>query len=236
MREGLVAANPIKGLAIPLKTRADAERDAFSPDELHLLFEKSPLYAGCRSERNRHTPGPRVIQDSKFWLPLIGLYSGMRLEEIARLRVCDLRQEQGVWVFDVNGQGDKKLKTPHSRRLVPVHPDLVWRGLLQYHEKLRRVGIEKLWPDLTPGADGFYSSPFSKWFGRYKKKIGIANPKLTFHSLRHTVIDRLKQRDVPEQKIRELVGHKSDSITMSRYGKPFSPAALLEVVKLLDLS
>lgn len=234
VNEGLIGANPMRGMSIPLKSRADAERDAFNDADLKLLFERSPLYAGCLSERERHKAGPHIYRDAKFWLPLIGLYSGMRLEEIARLRVSDVRQEEGVWVFDVNGDGGKKLKTAHSVRVVPVHPELLRLGLLEHCKEVSENGRDRLWPDLRIGNDGFYSSPFSKWFGRFKRSIGIASPRLTFHSLRHTFINRLKQKGVPESKIRALVGHKEDSITLGRYGKRYEPAVMYETICLID--
>src|SRR5262249_27843927 len=131
-------------------------------------------------------------------LPLIGLYTGMRLEEIAQLRPGDVQEVQGVWCFNVNADAGKKLKTEHSRRYVPIHSALVAAGLLNHVAEAQAQRVERLWSDIERGNDGFYSSPFSKWFGRYKRAIGIANPKLSFHSLRHTVIDHLKQKGVEE--------------------------------------
>jgi integrase len=232
--EGLIGENPARGLAIAIKRRADSERDAFGAGDLRLLFESSPLYRGCASERHRDTPGDLIIRDAKFWLPLVALYSGMRAEEIAQLTVSDLRQIDGIWAFDVNTAADKKLKTAQSSRLVPVHSTLIRLGLLSHADELRASGESRLWPDMPRGNDGFYSSPFSKWFGRYKRKIGIGNPKITFHSLRHTIIDHLKQKDVPVVAIKELVGHVVSDITTGRYGKRLSMDKLQVAVERLD--
>ena len=63
-------------------------------------------------------------QASHFWIPLIGLYTGMRLEEIAQIYVSDVRKAKGVWCIDVNeDKPDKHVKT--GARLVPLHPVLV---------------------------------------------------------------------------------------------------------------
>ncbi len=129
IREGLVTNNPAQGLRLTTRHRLDAERDVFTLRELKLLFERSPLYTGCMSEKHRARPGTLILRDAKFWLPLIALYSGMRLEEIAQLRVEDVRQIDGVWVFDVNASLGNKLKTTDSTRLVPIHPDLTRTGL-----------------------------------------------------------------------------------------------------------
>ena len=233
VEEKLIPENPVKGLKLASSKRADQEREAFSNSDLMALFKLSPLYQGCLSERQRDQSGGRIIKDAKYWLPLIGLYSGMRLEEIAQLQVQDLREVDGIWVFDVNGKGDKKVKTQQSERLVPVHSKLIEMGLIQY---CNQVKGSQLWPELKRGNDGFYSSPFSKWFGRYKKKVGIDNPKVTFHSLRHTFINALKQHGVEEAKIKELVGHKETSITMGRYGKRYEPRALSTTIELLTFA
>ena len=52
-------------------------------------------------------------RDGKFWLPLIALYSGMRMGEIVQLLASDLKQEGDIWYFDVSrGEGNEKtLKT-----------------------------------------------------------------------------------------------------------------------------
>lgn len=41
----------------------------------------------------------------------------------------------------------------------------------------------------------------SKWFGHYKTKLGIADPRKTFHSFRHTLIDELRDAGVQDSLI-----------------------------------
>jgi integrase len=214
VREGLLSDSPARGLLVQINRRPDLERDAFSPEELRGIFAALSTQAGAR-----------------YWLPRIALYSGMRLEEIAQLRPADLREVAAVWCFDVNGDHGKKLKTAGSARLVPIHPDLIAAGLLTYRDA--NAGKPSLWPDLSRGADGFMSSPFSKWFGRFKRAAGIANPRLTFHSFRHTFVDAMKQAGEDELVIKELVGHANASITTGRYGKRLAPGRLYAAVSRL---
>lgn len=112
-----------------------------------------------------------MTRDGKFWVPLIALYSGLRLGEIVQLLAADLREEQGVWFFDVTKGEDKSLKTANSERRVPVHPQLLELRLLELKGKNKR-----LFPDIEPGQDGYYSHNFSKWWGRYARRIGFAGP------------------------------------------------------------
>ena len=175
-----------------------------------------------------------IIKDAHFWLPLIALFTGMRLEEVAQLRCRDIKQVNGVWVIDVNMSDGNRLKNQNSQRLIPIHSALLEIGLLDDANKTMASGCERLWPEFKRCKHGSYSAGYSKWFGRYKNLIGITDPKKTFHSFRHTFIDQLKQIDVPDGKIQELVGHANHSITTGRYGKPYRPNALKEIIDGLD--
>jgi integrase len=232
--EGYISANPALRFRAVHRVRADTQRAAFSVDDLSLLFEKSPMYRGCLSARERNHVGSMIIKDSHFWLPLIALFTGMRIEEIAQLRCRDIKQVDDVWVIDVNAADGNRLKNQNSQRLIPIHSELLAIGLVDHTEKANASGYERLWPEFKRSKHGSYSAGYSKWFGQYKNLIGIKDPKKTFHSFRHTFIDRLKQLDVPDGKIQELVGHANHSITTGRYGKPYRPAALKEVIEVLD--
>ena len=58
----------------------------------------------------------------------------------------DVRREGEIWVIDINAHGDKRLKTESSARLVPIHPQLIGLGWLDYVEYCPR-GQERLFPD-----------------------------------------------------------------------------------------
>lgn len=128
--------NPTKGLMPP---EDEPKRDAFTAEELKTLF-RSPMYTGHSSITRRDVTGLAVVKDFKYWFPLIGLHTGMRVEEIAKLRTEDVRQEDGVWCFDI-----KKAKTKAGERLVPIHPRLIALGFLSH---VKSVKHERLWPDL----------------------------------------------------------------------------------------
>ena len=208
-------------LTIPNKKRPDGERDPFTADELQTLFN-GYLYQG---EFPPHTK-PHPYQ---FWLPLIGLYTGMRIEEICQLYASDLKQIDGVWCLDINEDNpDKSVKTS-ERRIVPLHPFLV--------EELNFVGYVKSLPDqkdrIFPELKRIknrYSHHASLWFSDFKQRCGIVAPprKKTFHSFRHTVIDHLLQKDIQDRIISMLVGHSIQGQTKGRYGKRLKSKLLLE--------
>ena len=216
--EGYIVKVPGQGVKVAGvgKSNPAERRHPYSTEQLKRIFS-SPLYTGHKSEKCRHEPGQAVIRDGKFWVPLIALYSGMRMGEIVQLLVADIRQEAGVWYFDVNeGEEDEKaLKTDSSKRRVPVHSVLIEAGLLGL-VKQKSAG-DRIFTDIQRGNDGYFSHNFSKWYGRYSRKIGAHTSKTAFHSFRHTFKDALQRAEVQEYISKALLGHADKSVH-SQYG------------------
>lgn len=207
--------NPTKGLMPP---EDDPKRDAFTPEELEKLFS-SPLYTGHWRADRRERAGSVLVKDFKYWFPLIGLHTGMRVEEIAKLRKADVQQIDGVWCFDV-----RDAKTKAGERLVPIHPRLIALGLLDH---VRSVNHERLWPELTASSEGAYSPRFCVSFPEYRRMIGIDREGLVFHSFRHLFTSYLLNiQGVEERMVSFLVGHKVKSMTGGRYGNKLITAKM----------
>ena len=213
VKNGFMSMNPADGMQIRRSKRPDEERKPYTKQDLIKIFHSKEYLEG----KHRHV--------YCRWTPLIALYTGCRLEEICQLHLEDVRQEDGVWVFDINNSHEKNVKTLSSIRLVPIHPKLIELGLLDYSEGLRKKGEKRLFPELRQRRDG-YGQTVSKWYQRYKKNCGIEEGK-TFHSFRHTFITHLKHKQVDPFMIHELDGHAIDSETMGRYGKRYTPEILL---------
>jgi len=208
-------SNPFgKGIKLPLDER-EKSRELFGLEELRALFG-SAIYA--RGLRPLGGGG-----EASFWFPLIGLLSGMRLEEIAGLRVRDLRhnEETGRWLFDVRQHEGRSLKTASSVRLVPVHSELVRIGLVQYRESLGSSGQgdeAPLWPGVKSGKGRPMSAAWSKWFGRYLRADGgVPDRRKVFHSFRHTFKRMARDAGLSEEMHDALTGHAGGGVGRS-YG------------------
>ena len=219
---GYCSSNPFEGLSIKNKTRAADRRDPFTDEELTQIFGTKGFVR----------PNPK--RPNHYWIPLVALYTGARLEEIAQLHVEDIKELEGTWCLDINEEADKKVKSDASKRVIPLHDELLSLGFIGFVESQKSHGHDRLFPELRKGRDG-YGHSFQKWFGREKTKAGF--PKLTksFHSLRHTFIDRLRNLGVDEAKLAALAGHTNSSIT-STYGQGYHIAQLHEVVNKLRFS
>jgi integrase len=62
-----------------------------------------------------------------------------------------------------------------------------------------------------------------------RKDAGITDPRLVFHSIRHTVKDRLRAARVPEAEQRALLGHAGQGVADS-YGLGFPLNVLRDAV------
>lgn len=71
----------------------------------------------------------------------------------------------------------------------------------------------------------------SKWFGRYKTKLGITDPRKTFQSFRHTLIDDLRDAGVQDSLIKRIVGHEDGAVTFSIYGSRSPLKAMLDAIR-----
>lgn len=142
---------------------------------------------------------------------LIGLYSGMRLNEICSLTTDDIVIEESVRCLRIS-----KGKTKNAARLVPVHPSI--NGLI---DKLIQNHTDKFLfrhAALTDRADGKRSTWHTQQFTRAKRKaLGEKETeRKVFHSLRGMFITELDRLKVPEDRIALLVGHERGVQSPSR--------------------
>jgi integrase len=219
-REGYVFKNVAEAINIPIKKSIDEERSAYSDEDLSAILA---LVTNSISNLN----------PERKWIPLIGMFSGMRQDEICQFYVEDIQCIDNIWCFNVNDEKDKKLKNLASRRIVPIHPFLLDQGLLAYIEQVNAEEQERVWSNLTFSKINGYSNLFGKWYQRFNRQHVTQDKRKVFHSLRHSFANNLKQEGVSESLIAELMGHKNHSITMGRYGKRYEPLKLLDALKSL---
>lgn len=176
----------------------------YSTEELNLLFH-APLFNVPEDERIR--PRKHTIVTALRWVPLIALYSGMRLGEICQLRTVDARRDGKVWFFNVTDEAEgQSVKTVAGIRRVPVHSVLVQCGLLDY---LKALPTGSLWPALKPGGpDGKLSWYLSKRFTEFRRDTGIDRVRLSFHSLRKNFATALDNAGANRDDIAALIGHE----------------------------
>ena len=211
-----VQENPvISGLIPPKKQNTREQRQPFDdPEDLNKIFDPETYLEWSRS------------RPSRFWLPLMALYTGCRLEEMAALYTEHVHQVDGLWCIEVIDDYDREIKNRNAIRTVPLHPTLV--NQFKFPEYVNNVKTDRVFPELKM-VNFKYGHDFSKGFGRYlRNKIKIKDPKKTFHSFRHNVSNHLYQKVVAESSIEELTGRAGKTETRTRYTKALRVPTLYE--------
>jgi integrase len=202
---------------------------SYKTDELKKLFS-TPLLRNIPTEQ-RIRPPNYTFENAMAWIPLVGLFSGMRSNEICQMRASDVQRKEGIWLFNVSDDNTgQRLKTEAATRIVPIHSELVRCGFVDYVQALPRDG--QLFPALKPGGpDGKYNHYFAKRFTEYRRKCGVTAPRTSFHSFRKNVAQALKDKRATAAEIAELIGHEQ-GFTFSVYAPMQLPMkALKELIE-----
>lgn len=180
------------------KTHESYER--FTGEELKALFH-SEAYT-------RNT----FRKASDYWLPLIGLYTGARIDEIASLLVANIVEIKGVWCYflssrDANNSG----KNQYAPRWVPIHPELLKAGLLEHWQRVKAEGHQRLFPECGSAKRDGPGKRATVDFTDYRRSVGVGamegRSKKVFHSFRSTLISELVQRKTDDYTRQKILGH-----------------------------
>jgi integrase len=200
-----------------------SRRQEWEPEDLQKWFS-SPIY----TERFRPKGG---MGEAAYWLPVLGLYHGFRLGEMCQLRRTDLIVKQKIDCLiirpsDEDDDGpERTVKTAESERIVPLHKDVV-KDFLAYAKTLDG---EQMFPLIRPDTRGRWSGHWSKWFGRYRRTIGLDSRWIDFHSWRHSFKAAATAAHVPERASDEISGHQAASI-----GRTYGSVPIPTLKKYID--
>jgi len=172
----------------------------------HFLRRGRPLPKQLSQDQVR-TLFTRITHPRDYALALLMLRCGLRVSEVARLRLADLDWEQQSLRID-QGKGRKDRIVSLSadalgalRTCLALRPAVVPDGLVFWHQKRPHRALS--------------SKGIQKQIERYAKAAGI---KASCHSLRHTFASNLLEAGAEVITIKELLGHASIA-SSERYAK-----------------
>lgn len=155
-----------------------------------------------------------LASPSRYWVPMLSIFTGARMAEVAGIQVVDVRQDEGIWLLDLNEAGPRRLKNQNSLRKVPLHQKLIELGFIDFVQSQDRSGEIMVFPDVK-ALSGKYSHYLSRWFGRFRKSHGFQG--LVFHELRNSMADELQAAGVEESVSQAILGHKNKGMTYGLY-------------------
>lgn len=225
--KGYISINPFVGVKLVMneRKRADQVRKMFEESEIQKIVDHVLVY-----------PKDAVfVQPSMFWVPLIAMFSGMRLNEICQLYKEDVVTIEGIPCMSINdSRPDQRIKNENSVRNVPVHKKLIEFGLLKYVDGL--PDKTRLFPDLAAFRDG-YGHSFKKFMPLIRDCVTDDKYKV-FHSFRHGVATLLSRAKASTTFAADLLGHSrpGNLITTEVYTGRSTIDLLNETVNLIQFS
>lgn len=190
-------------------------RKPWLPHQLTELFA-SPVWSGTDSGpphvTKRHLPGTKIHREAYWWLPVLALWTGARLEELAQLHHEDLvRDVTGIPFIKIHDDGIRRVKNPHSIRNVPIHSMLIRLGFLDLFDP-RKKG-QRIFMDLSPsGRLKKLGDTYSTHFTDYRRRCGLYEELRDFHSFRRTFIGSLRTKaKVDIMTIAAMAGHDQET-------------------------
>lgn len=223
--KGWIAGNPMAGIDVLDPIDPSEKRHPLTTDHLNAIFTTTPWTMPF---------DPADPNPSRYWAPLIGLYSGARLTDICGQLVEEMATLDGVKLFNfAHRPNERHIKGGKSRR-VPVHPALLEMGFWNFVEDARRSGRRQLFPDVKRDLVGKWGDNTSKWFSRKIKHLGLQGRNLSFHSLRHTFEDALRRAELHGTALADAITGRWTPGISKNYGSKYPVGKLYDAVSCVE--
>ncbi|MEI9426857.1 site-specific integrase [Mesorhizobium sp. Cs1299R1N3] len=237
----LLPHNPAETLR-PLKRdaqRAEDKRPPFTLDQIKAFFASS-FYASCAP--NASIPYAKADREWRFWLPLLSIFTGARPNELCQMLPGDVKcSTKGTWFLDVvasfddddagSGKPAKTLKTATSRRKIPIHPELLALGFVEFAKTKQEAKAERLFGHLKKDMYGNWAAYSLKRFrDSFLPEAITIGPKQTFYSFRHSFRDALRRCDAGPDTLKALGGWSQGTVISDNYGDKSNPDLHVEAM------
>lgn len=234
-RGWLTEGNPTVGIKMEdWRAKADTllvpARKRFEEHHLNAIFQH-PWFSGCQSTTISYQPGEVLLDDMRYWAPVVALYTGARAGELGGLMLDEIHLDDvapHIWIRR-NKYRDTKSKLD---RHVPILDALIELGFQDYVTRVRQTGSDRLFPDWKlpmkdPSNDTHYNWGNAKWIRAFNRtvipstlphlaNVGTRSP-VVFHSLRGSFKFMLLGHGHPHL-ANAIIGHQQDDIDKAYIG------------------
>lgn len=196
----------------------------YTPEDLRTITTSALYDKSKHSRRGANTA-------SRWWLPLLGLWTGARVGELTQMHLSDIREIDGILCAIVDDEEEmekakrtKRLKTQAARRIFPIHSALIDLGFEDYVSQVRAAGATRLLESIALGSEK-PGSQASKWFNEtYRDNYlppSFKQEGKVFHSFRCTFITAAINAKVDLLDLQSMVGHEPKQLaeTATYFGR-----------------
>ena len=228
-----ILENPVETVKVVVSEKKEPARIPYSFQQIETILSSS-LFRESVDEK---------MMEYRY-IVLLAIFTGARLEEIARLHMADIGEEDGIpYIFIRPHEEDgHTVKTVSARRRTPIHPNLMNEfGFRSFVEERRSERQKYVFPVMNRGkvgTKGAISHNFSRWYGMYLDEIGLKDKKLTFHSFRHSWKLFGRRAGIDKSVLDVIQGHSVRSVSFDygrdAYGSPYPLKVLFEAVTKIE--
>jgi integrase/recombinase XerC len=197
LRRGVVAATPVKNLAMP---KLEKRLPRFlSVDQLRALLE-APMKLASSEQTTDDGTVVDAVTAARDVAILETIYScGLRISELCGLRAEDVNEREQL--VRVRGKGKKE-------RQVPVG-EAALRAIRRYWEAagFAPLGTEPVFRARADSPKPVTAQTVQKKLKRYLAAAGL-DPAITPHKLRHSFATHLLDAGADLRSVQELLGHR----------------------------
>lgn len=227
------------------RKRAREKRANWTRQEIARLLD-APIWSGCKNLDYRFKVGTEIFHDAWYWLPLMYILYGGRSSELAGLGLAEVHENDEIPYFMVDYTDLRALKNVQSIRKLPIHPELIRLGFIDYVGAMRAAGHKQLFPEMHSEksksfASTFYKSVFTSW-----RKWGFPDGTTWRHEVRGVVKDKdvhsfrgvalkLMKGKVQDSVRVDIIGHEGDGTTERVYDEEADLDEKLKALELLSL-
>lgn len=224
------------------RKRARDKRANWTRQEIGRLLD-APIWSGCEGLDLRFKAGTEIFHDAWYWLPLMYILYGGRSSELAGLGLAEVHEGAEIPYFKVDYNDLRGLKNVQSIRKLPIHPELIRLGFINYVTAMREAGHSQLFPEMvSPSSQSFASTfykavfnPWRKWAfpngteWRHEDRGQIKDKDV--HSFRGVPTSMMKGKVADSVRV-DILGHEGEGTTARVYDEE---AELEEKLKALEL-
>ncbi len=214
----------------------------FDPDnyKLNVIAKLPRIAATKKADRKPHMPYSydQLInmfnpthsffrdESDMFFTCLVAMFTGVRSNGAATLQYNDIRDVDGIPCIEfTDNHAIKALKTDSSERIVPIHPQLLKLGFVDYVRRKQKVsgasGTDFIFPRCITTGDVYYEKYYRILFN-FLEKLGIRKPggdRHDFHSFRNNLSNMMQEANIPQSYINDVIGWKGTNVMEQHYSK-----------------